>query len=195
MKSIINIIAVLLFVFSCKAQQTVSLQQMEECGRRPTYGSEGCPDLQGAKFVKDVDDRLDKFVGSWKGAFNGKQIELKLEKKENFGKWDVKWDQLNGKLKVKDNQGNVLFGSFQNPENNPNPYGVNFQRTVYEMSFSGKDECDDYGTVFIEMQSVPVNGTKMRLFYSREGNVVDTTTCPTLLPEDWMELTKQKTLQ
>lgn len=195
MKSIINIIAVLLFIFSCKAQQTVSLLQMEECGRRPTYGSEGCPDLQGTKFVKDVDNRLDKFVGTWKGTFNGKQVELKLEKKEDFGRWDVKWDKLMGKIRIKDSQGNIIFDSFQNLEHDANPYGNNFQRTAYEMRFSGKDECDDYGTVFIEIQSVPVNGTKMRLFYSREGDVVDTATCPTLLPEDWMELTKQKTLQ
>jgi hypothetical protein len=194
MKSIINIIAVLLIIFSCKAQNTATLLQMEECRNRPNRASEGCPDLKDVIYVKDSDNRLDKFVGTWKGNFNGKVIELKLEKKEDFGNNDVKWDRLIGKIRVKDSQGNVIFDSFQNPENDANPYGYNFQRSVYEMRFNGKDECDDYGTVFIEIQSVPVNGTKMRLFYSRDGDVIDTTTCPTLLPEDWTELTKQKTL-
>lgn len=193
MKPIINLLTIVLFIFSCKAQ-TISLQQMEDCGNRPNNATEGCPDLQEAKFVKDTDNRLDKFVGTWKGSFNGKEVELKLEKKEDFGDNERKWDKLMGKIRVKDSQGNVLFDSFQNLENDAIPYGMNFQRTVYEMLFYGVNNCNDSGTVFIEIKNVPVNGSKMRLFYSRDGDVVDTTTCPTLLPSDWMELTKQKTL-
>ncbi len=179
---------------SCKSQNTATLQQMEECSRRPNRGREGCPDLQGVKFVKDTDNRLDRFVGTWKGTFNGKQVELKLEKKEDFGRWDVKWDKLMGKIRVKDNQGNIIFDSFQDPEEDANPYGVNFQGSSYEMRFSGKDECEDYGILFININSVPINGTKMKLHYFRDGDVVDTATCPTLLPENDMELTKQKAL-
>lgn len=178
---------------SCKSQ-TISLLQMEECGRRANRAQEGCPDLQGSKFVKDVDNRLDKFIGSWKGEFNGKQVELKLEKRIDFGDSDRKWDKLMGKIRVKDSQGNILFDSYQNADNDAIPYGYNFQQTVYEMRFSGKNECDDYGILFIEIKSTSLNGSKMRLFYSRDGDVVDTATCPTLLPEDWMELTKQKAL-
>lgn len=194
MKNIISLIIInhtFFLPYSFKAQTIATLQQMEECSNRPNRGSEGCPDLQDAKFVKDVGNRLDKFVGTWKGTFNGKQVELKLEKKEDFGKWDIKWDQLNGKLKVKDSQGIVIFNSFQNSENDANPYGVNFQGSSYEMSFSGKDECDDYGILFININSVPINGTKMKLHYFRDGDVIDTATCPTLLPENDMELTKQ----
>lgn len=193
MKNIISLIIIMLFYlpFSCKAQTIATLQQMEECSNRPNRDKEGCPDLQDVTHVKDTDNRLNKFVGTWKGTFNGKQVELKLEKKEDFGKWDVKWDQLNGKLKIKDSQGNVLFDSFSNPENKANPYGNNFQRAVYEMRFYGINNCNDSGTVFIEIKSTPINGSKMRLFYSRDGNVVDTAACPTLLPADWMELTRQ----
>lgn len=35
---------------------------------------------------------------------------------------------------------------------------------------------------------------EMILHYFRDGDLVDTVSCPTLLPEDYMELTKQKTL-
>lgn len=178
-------------MLSCKAQQTVSLQQMEECSRRPTQETEGCPDLQNAKFVKDVGNRLNKFAGTWKGIFNGKKVELKLEKKEDFGNNSIKWDKLIGKLRIKDSQGNVLFDSFQNPESDFLPYGVNFQGSAYEMLFFGVGNCNDSGTIFIEIKSTPINGSKMRLQYFRDGDVIDTATCPTLLPEDYMELTRQ----
>ncbi len=84
--------------------------------------------------------------------------------------------------------------SFQDPENDANPFGVNFQHTAYEMRFSGINNCDDYGIIFIEIKSTSLNGSQMTLHYVRDGDVVDTPTCPTLLPEDYMELTKQKTL-
>lgn len=87
-----------------------------------------------------------------------------------------------------------MFESFQYPENDAIPYGVNFQGSSYEMLFSGISNCDDYGIIFIEIKSTSLNGSKMTLHYVRDGDIVDTPTCPTLLPEDYMELTKQKTL-
>ncbi|WP_143885286.1 DUF6705 family protein, partial [Chryseobacterium binzhouense] len=139
MKNIIKLCVVLLLIvsYSCKSQ-SISLQQMEECGNRPNRATEGCPDLQSAKYVKDVDNRLNTYEGTWKGTFEGKQIELKLEKKIDFGDDDRKWDKLMGKIRIKDGQGNILYDSFQNADDNADPYGYNFQHTVYEMGFSGK---------------------------------------------------------
>lgn len=83
MKNIINLFILILIIssFSCKAQTVATLQQMEECRKRPKRGVEPCPGMENVTHVKDTENRLDKFVGIWKGTFNGKQVELKLEKK------------------------------------------------------------------------------------------------------------------
>lgn len=42
---------------------------------------------------------------------------------------------------------------------------------------------------------VDFDSKKMKFHYFRDGDVVDTATCRILLPENDMELTKQKSLQ
>ena len=64
-------------MFSCKAQVIGTLEQFEECSMRPNH-DEGCPDLENITYVKDINNRLDKLVGTWKGNYGGKQYEIKL---------------------------------------------------------------------------------------------------------------------
>ncbi|WP_143885645.1 DUF6705 family protein [Chryseobacterium binzhouense] len=193
MKNLIKLFTAVLLIASiaCKSQTTASLLQMEECSNRPNRVTEGCPDLEDVKFVKDVDNRLNSYVGTWKGTFEGKQIELKLEKKIDFGNYDMKWDQLIGKIRIKDAQGNILYDSFQNADDNADPYGYNFQHTVYEMGFSGKSGCIN-GTIYLHTPTLSLNGgNKMKIFFYPNGDAIDTPTCPKLLPLTWADLTKQ----
>lgn len=167
MKNIRKIVVTLvLFIglFSCKAQTTVSLYQMEQCAKRLDKTVE-CPGFENVDIthVKDVDNRLNKFAGTWKGIYYGKQIELKIEKKIDFEEYGVKWDQLNGKLKIKDNQGNILFDSFSNPDLDANPYGVNFQGSAYEMSFMANGDCFDEGMLFLEMLPLSLNNPNSQM--------------------------------
>ena len=99
------------------------------------------------------------FEGTWKGSYNGKQIELNLVKKINFGEYDIKWDQLNGKIRVKDNQGNIILDTFSNPDVDANPYGYNFQGAEYVMRFTANSKCYDYGKLFLEVQQVGINNS------------------------------------
>lgn len=82
MKNILkSLIALLLIIcFSCKAQTTATLLQMEECRNRSDK-SIACPGMESVTHVKDLGNRLNAFEGTWIGNFDGKQIELKLEKK------------------------------------------------------------------------------------------------------------------
>lgn len=205
MKTIIqiNILIFSLLAFSCKAQTTVSLLQMEECSNRPNRASEGCPDLQGAQYVKDIGNRLDPFVGIWKGTYDGKHFELRLEKKINFGENEVKWDKLIGRMLVKDNNGNIIYNSLGAPDNNTKLRGDNFQGTTYVMDFTGNYDCKEYGGVFITILPLlslnnPNQEIKMQLFYFPDTPEISTTiTCPNpntfvpLLPKEWMTLIKQ----
>ncbi|WP_394330404.1 DUF6705 family protein [Chryseobacterium populi] len=58
-----KIIYILLFftiIISCKAQ-TISLDQLSQCENGPD-----CPDYV---YLKDTSNRLNKFVGIWKGTY------------------------------------------------------------------------------------------------------------------------------
>lgn len=183
--------------YSCSAQTIATLQQMEECRKRPNKNEEDCPGMENIKFVKDIGNRLDKFVGTWTGNDNGKSYELKLEKKVDFGEYDVKWDQLIGKIRIKDNQGNILYDTFSDPEIDANPFGVNFQGSTYEMHFGGNFDCGETGNVFMDILPNPSDGSKLRFFYTSNAEGHDPVKCPNyssfvpLLPLDWTTLTKQ----
>ena len=162
MKNIKTVFTLILLIglFSCKAQQTTaSLKQIEDCSKRPESGKEPCPGMENVTRVKDIDNRLNVFEGTWKGSYNGKQIELNLVKKIDFDKYDIKWDQLNGKIRIKDSQGNILLDSFSNPDNDANPYGFNFQGAEYEMGFMANGDCYDRGLIFLQVQQVGINNS------------------------------------
>lgn len=162
MKNIKTIFTLVVFagLFSCKAQQTIaSLKQIEDCGKRPESSIEPCPGMENVTSVKDVDNRLNVFEGTWKGSYNGKQIELNLVKKTDFENYDMKWDQLNGKIRVKDNQGNIILDSFNNPDIDANPYGYNFQGAEYVMRFTANGDCYDEGKIFLQVQQVGINNS------------------------------------
>lgn len=209
MKNIKLIYILLIFIglVSCKAQQTVaSLYEMEQCNRRLDKTKE-CTGMDNITHVKDIGNRLGAFVGTWKGLYGGMygglQIELNLEKKIDFGDDDLKWDKLMGKIKVKDNQGNIIFNSFNNPDTDINPYGYNFQGSAYEMGFWANGNCFDEGTIFVEMlPQTSNNPLQMRFIFIRaigfETNDNLLTACPnfnsyqTLLPNKVkITLTKQ----
>lgn len=196
MKNIKLIYILLIFIglISCKAQQTVaSLYDMEQCRKRPNK-SEECPGFGDVNYVKDIGNRLNIFTGTWKGTYNGKQIELRLEKKTEFENYGIKWDQLNGKLKMKDSQGNIIFDSFSNPDKEANPYGYNFQGSSYEMGFMANGDCFDEGMIFIEMRPQVPNAPAQMTFLFARGTGFETgqdlsVICPnyatyqTLLPD------------
>lgn len=150
-------------VISCEAQKTVaSLYDMEKCSNRPNKPVE-CRGFEDVSTVKDIDGRLDAFAGKWKGIYDGKQIELNLEKKIDFENYGIKWDQLHGKLKIKDNLENMIFDSFSEPDVDANPYGYNFQGNSYEMSFMANGNCFDEGSLFLERLQPNSNNPTVQL--------------------------------
>ena len=162
MKNIKTVFTLIIFagLFSCKAQQTVAtLQQSEDCSKRPESGKEPCLGMENVTHIKDTDNRLNVFEGIWKGSYNGKQIELNLIKKVNFGEYDVKWDKLIGKVRVKDSKGNILLDTFSNSDLDANPYGYNFQGAEYVMRFRANGDCFDEGSIFLQVQQVGINNS------------------------------------
>ena len=204
MKNTIIILILFIGLISCKSQTTASLKQMEDCRKRPDRGVEPCPGMENITHVKDVGNRLDRFVGIWKGNYGGKQYEIVLEKKLDFGDNGVKWDLLIGKVKIKNNQNQIIFDNFSTQNTDANPNGINFQGTTYEMYFVGNYNCYESGSVFINTVPLDLNNLnnsahEMTLFYVPDTDVLITNPnqCPNynnfipLFPKEKMTLTKQ----
>ena len=78
MKNIILVIILFITGVSCKAQTTISLEQAYQYSK----SDDGIPET--VTYVKDINNRLDQFVGTWKGSYNGKNYEFKFIKKLNY---------------------------------------------------------------------------------------------------------------
>lgn len=190
MKSII--ILLLIHSVFCEAQKTISLDQAYQYSK----SEDGIP--EDVTYVKDVDNRLDKFTGTWKGSYGDKIYEITFEKVINNGGSEIYWDKVYGKLLVRSNEGDILYNSMNSTISDHNIlYGINFQKNVYMLNFINNTSCNDEGVVFIEITKSSPN--KMTLFFSRDREILFNIkeNCPNyetyvpLLPSEKMILTKQ----
>lgn len=151
MKNRLFIFTLFLIITSCIAQ-TVSLETMAQCNSQ----QESCPN---ATYIKDINNLLNKYVGTWEGTLNGKSYKFNFVKKENLGEV-VKWDFLIGRLKITNSNGIVEYDSFNQPETELTFEGYNFQKDlkVYLMRFSGKKTgCIDYGYTYMWIKAETPN--------------------------------------
>jgi hypothetical protein len=67
----IFLLTIILLSFSCKAQQTYSLDTDYET--IPNYS-----------YLKDINNELSPFIGIWKATFNDKEITIKVDKIDHY---------------------------------------------------------------------------------------------------------------
>ena len=188
------VIAFLCCFYTAKAQSVISLEQAA------TYKGDSLFPAT-VNYVKDINHKLDPFIGIWKGSNAGWLYEVRFTKKTA---WDfglpgdgIKWDLLIGRVLVKDSLTNqVLYNTLDSTDDKTHFSGDNFGTPrVYNMYFGANSECYDWGDVAIVMH--PTDTTKMTMFFDRNVEWVDPSTCPggyanykTMLPAR-MGLTKQ----
>jgi len=107
-------------------------------------------------YVKDINNSLNKYIGTWKGSFEGKTYEFNFIKKENIGE-AKKWDRLIGKLKITNTSGVVEFNNSNSSGSGAEKdfWGINFQKDlkVYVLKFfGGKLGCIDYGYIYLRLK-------------------------------------------
>src|SRR5699024_8529723 len=152
MKNYITIIALFIVSLSCKAQYN-NIVPLENYY---SYG-EGKNQVPQGTYFKDVNNVLNKYVGTWKGEFDGKQYTLKAHKSSRTttsGK--MKKDLIYIRYTIKDANGNIIEKTIGDSntsalqgklfdKNNPN---------VYSLLYWGKDDqeikCGNIGDMFIE---------------------------------------------
>lgn len=186
-----NIIITTLFILSFNVSyksQTISLDQISQCesGNCPPYTS-----------IKDTNNRLNKYVGIWKGTYaDGRVYEFHFIKKLNFSLYGGKpTDMIIGRMSVKKNSGIVLENSLNTQDDKTRFNGLEFNKdlTKYQMYYSGNAECNDKGYVYLSFPD-PNNLTQMKLVFMQDMDII--ASCPsgykTVLPDaKGIMLTKQ----
>lgn len=171
----ITLILILLFLStsSCKAQ-VVSLETMAQCSNNP----QTCPN---ATYLKDLNNSLNKYVGTWRGNLNGKKYEYNFIKQLNFGvEDDYRWDRLVGRLRITDSNGNILYNTFTEPDDLKTKFGGdNFQQDLnaYVMNFVGNSiGCVEYGDVYLIIK--PAAPNVMYLIMIPDNDISEEGSCP-----------------
>lgn len=191
MKNIALILTLLFISISCKAQ-IVSLETMAQCSNNP----QTCPD---ATYLKDINNSLDKYIGTWKGNYNGKIYEFQFVKQLNFGiEDDYRWDRLVGRLRITEANGNILYNTFTETDNDKTDFfGRNFQPDLkaYIVYFHGPSTgCVEYGDVYLIIR--PATPNQMSIIMIPNNDTTEEGSCPpdfqpTIPYKKTINLTKQ----
>ena len=164
-KSIIILFITAISSISGLAQTTISLDQAYDY--RQT-GEGNIP--ESVTYIKDIDNRLDQFVGIWEGIYKNRLYSFKFVKKTAFKFYDnyvdnPKWDRLIGWVTVKNNNtGQIIYSNADKSEKETQLWGIYFLKhsQTYLMSFTGN--CyNEQGNVFIYIN--PATG-KMQLGFA-----------------------------
>jgi hypothetical protein len=193
MKNIL-IILISLLAFSCKAQ-TISLEQEAQCSNNPN-----CPDYT---YAKDINNSLDKYIGTWKGTYNGKIYEMKFNKSLYQDFMGLKRDIITGRVRIKTDTTSGLVGlsiydNFNETNDDKTRFsGLGFQSDLqsYKMYFAGNSPkgCLNRGRIYLKIKTNTPN--QMTIVYWSDNDIV-IGDCPSAFEQTFPEkqliiLTKQ----
>jgi hypothetical protein len=185
----INILAIIftLTILSCKAQ-IIPIEEYRE------YRNKEIEIVDGS-YIKDVNNLLSNFIGTWKGFYNSKNYEFRIIKQtvEYLG---IKEDQLLMRYIITDTNGIVLENTLSLPNDSPfvMQNGYIAKTGTYVFSYIGKDvACGQNGWFFFNTLSLS-NNTKADVFLQVEGEMYPECTtgeAKQILPTEQIELIKQ----
>jgi len=171
MKKIFTLGIIILIVLSCKAQILPVENYIDYIDQEDT----GIP--ENITHIKDVNNVLNKFIGTWIGAYNNNTFELRITKttENSFG---LLIDELNVAHKVTANDGTLLEDTISHSNDSEGIVSDYLARLdSYFFIYVGKEaDCGQFGTIII---SVGYNNSNnnMRLGLS-PGRDIITADCP-----------------
>ncbi|WP_131726191.1 DUF6705 family protein [Chryseobacterium sp. Leaf405] len=157
MKNIILILSIL-FTFSCKSQ---------------TYPLRTYTDVPDNSYLKDIDNELNDYIGTWKAIWNNKTIYIYISKEINKYTLYTYMDYLIIKFKVTDATGTILFDNTNLPNDKVKIEGVNFKsgENKYFLSYVDRDLCMRSGTIIINFTDS--TKTQLKWHYGEDENWLD----------------------
>jgi len=156
MKNII-LILLILFTFSCKSQ---------------TYPLRTYTDIPDNSYLKDVNNELPNYVGTWKTMWNNKTIYIYISEEINKynSSLNIYMDYLIIKFKVTDVTGIILFDNTNLSNDDAKIFGSNFKGGTdkYSLGYSDDDLCGKWG--FIQINFTDSTKTQLKWSYSEQEN-------------------------
>ncbi|WP_345991351.1 DUF6705 family protein [Chryseobacterium sp. Chry.R1] len=127
-------------------------------------------------YIKDLNNQLPAFDGSWKGTWKNKTFLVNFKKVKYYFTHlqnnPYYQDILIGKFQVKDANGNILFDNLNIPDNQAKIEGSRmFTNGTYSLSYLDSDLCDKMG--FIRIAFTNSTKTQMILKYSEVSDLIE----------------------
>ncbi|MFH7013115.1 DUF6705 family protein [Flavobacterium sp. FlaQc-52] len=190
MKKLIIIIALFLYCNNhVHAQVVVTLEQY---GEYKMNDKKGAPDE--IDYIKDVNNVLGKYVGTWKGVYNNLNYEIRFMKYTDHSILDI--DMLLMRYKITKN-GVVVEDTTTLPDEASGIIkGDYLQKNTYVLNYMGKElHCGQMGNIYIGLVN-KTDLTKIKLFLVPTSEMIVTNLCPNgivapVFPETSFVLTKQ----
>ncbi len=162
---------VLLFVFSCKAQQIYPL--------KTDY-----TEIPQNSYLKDINHELDSYVGTWKTNFNGKIVTIFITKEDhkffNGSKYKYYRDILTVKYIIK-NSSYVIEQDTQNMNISPEQIRHTINSLWGEdngnkiLFYYGGTNCGvGWGSIYLKK----INSTQLSWEYIPNSTIIDSSKCP-----------------
>ncbi len=144
-----------------------------------TYPLRTYYDTPNGSYLKDTNNELSAYEGTWKGSWNNKVIYITFKKNNYFYKETLGCyiDILVGKFKVTDDYGNVFFDNTYLSDSDSKLKGGTFRKKddKYSLIYSDSEICGLNG--FIQINFTDSNKTKLAWKFN-EGNFIITKDCP-----------------
>ncbi len=177
-----------LFIFSCKAQTIIPVEEFHSYGKG----------LKGGDYIKDINGVLDKYVGVWQGTHNNHNFLFNI-KKTTLHKYGFFEDLLLIRYRITDAQGNEIINTLSLPDESIYVIeGIKMDEVGdYRLFYQGyESDCGQCGEIIIHA-FMDSNPNKLLLILIPMRDMIDPTDCPNgttqLLPtEPGITFTKQK---
>jgi hypothetical protein len=191
MKKLIIFSFLILTVLSCKAQILPIENLIDYIEAEDT----GIP--ENITYIKDVNNLLDKYIGTWIGSYDNKTYEFIIVKvtRDLYGTME---DKLEMRYKITDTNGAVIENTTFLPDDSPFIIkGSYLARTAfYVLTYIGQEaDCGQHGDLFIAVGYHNDNNI-MKASLSVIGDLILASDCPNgeaeqILPTEQFTLTKQ----
>lgn len=176
-------IVLAVIALSCKSQ-TISLEQAAQCRDTPNCS-------MNYDYAKDLNNTLNKYVGIWKGTYNGRIYEMKFNKSLYEDFIGTKSDEIKGRLRIT-TTGNLslsIFDNFNEPDDAKTHFsglGLTTDLQGYRMIFAGPvpKGCINHGTVSLHINSNTPNQMKIKYWSYNDIAVGE---CPSTFSQTFPE--------
>ena len=128
-------------------------------------------------YIKDINNDLAAFEGTWKGTWNNKNIIIVFKKIEKYYDTHLKdnpfyRDMLIGKFQVKDISGNILFDNLTIADDQAKITGGKiFPSGKYVLSYTDPDLCLKAGLIMINFTNTAK--TELKFKFSETSQLLD----------------------